>query len=958
MRRYSAIVLALSVILLFSVPFLARPQKPIQSTSVQMPSGAQVSAMLKNKPLVPQGTDGGLWRTDRAFVSTLMLKNVLLVASIPVTPILYMADGTEFDLPPVNLDPAGVAIVNINAALQNAPPAIQPHISEYGSVGVRFNWLWAGAVTAAVRSGDDIRSLVYLSHPHSDITKTRGPAAVRSSQVLEGMWWKQQPGVTGFMALNNTSADTITSNLEVFDSIGGSTIGRSIVLSPHNSVMIDLTSMWDQLVDSPAQGGLRVSYTGTHGAIGVDGGLEDPDKGYSHTLRLGNAPDQTTATSTLPSFDGGTSPNTIKKVSLGVSSQVISPAAVPAATINLDSAGIMVGTQDANMQFPQGTQFVPYLVLRNMSLAAIPIQLTATYSAGPTPTNVSLGSIELPAKSIEQIDLQAMLAKVGLNSYGGFLNLRTSYYGHSSDILEETGSVDQTQSYVFEVPPTMEGPSRGKLVSYWNTSGDNDTMVSLWNYSDKDENLVLTLYYQAGQYKLPVHLAPNRSVSISLASLIKSGKPDADGNTIPGSIVQGSAKLTGARGDLDTIDVILHSAIFNVRTGTCTVCCTYCNYLVASCITPGDITEGVGEVTNETPFVLLYYDGCPEDISLDMDWDTSSGDSTIATVDSGGDVTGVGPGTTSISGRSGEQYSTQTAGDCLGYPNFGFCGPYQYVSYGAWITVQPVITSITKSARLWFFGTGITPSGYNTSETLTAVTQGGFVNGTYVWTITTGTSKVTLSNSSSTDTVTNTTTMGLSSTSFSTAANDVTVQVGYTSPDGNVTTTKTVSLDVDSPYQLACAIDPACDQFNFGESSGNCNVQSNTGTSGYSSSIPYNLLSRIGNSAMSGFLINESLVGSAPSGSGYGTPSPENGLITGTQFSDEACQIHPTATPHTIAPLNSTYGCSSSGTTLVFQMTQAWYAGSMTSSMGLKVQTDDLTYYQDHGAHCSRVSPP
>src|SRR5216684_2521379 len=47
----------------------------------------------------------GLWRTDGAFVSTAHIKNVLITAPLAVTPILYMADGTEYDLPALQLDP-------------------------------------------------------------------------------------------------------------------------------------------------------------------------------------------------------------------------------------------------------------------------------------------------------------------------------------------------------------------------------------------------------------------------------------------------------------------------------------------------------------------------------------------------------------------------------------------------------------------------------------------------------------------------------------------------------------------------------------------------------------------------------------------------------------------------------------------------------------------------------------
>jgi hypothetical protein len=663
-----------------------------------MPKGGQMLDMLKGRPLLPQETDGGFWRTDHTFSSTLMLKNILYNMPITATPILYMADGTEYDLTPVNLDPAGVAVLNINNALQNAPSNILPHVSTFGSAGIRFQWLWAGAVTASVRSGDDVRSLVYLTHANADVIKVNDPAAIQSAQTLEGMWWKQEPGISGFLSLTNTSSNTIEANLQVFNSVGSGaqTINQTVALAPHCTNMVDLAGMWTQLPSAILQGGVRVSYTGPTNAIAAEGGLEDGGVGYSHALRLASfpAPPPTSLVPFIRIPPGGTPPNT----STGNSSQSSTPSLAPPETINLDSTGIMIGTQDPNMQFPQGTQFVPYLVFRNMTEAPLPIDLTAVYSHGATPTNISLGTATLPAQAIQQVDLTALLTAAGLGSYNGYLNLRTSFTGHGTDIMEESGSLDQTNSYVFDVPPVREGPSRGKITSYWNASGDTDTMVSLWNYSAKDENLVLTLYYQAGQYKLPVHLAANASVTLSIASLIKSGAPDANGNTIPITAVQGSSKLTGASGtDMDIIDVAMHGAIFNVRTGTCTCYCAYCNYVTFICPngTNCAITEGIGDVTEECPYVVLY-DCCCCNLEGQVDWDTSGGDSSVATIDGSGNITGQGGGATLFSGTSRQSFSSVTSPDCIGFTAGGFCDFYEYPTFSAGVNVNsPSISDLS-----------------------------------------------------------------------------------------------------------------------------------------------------------------------------------------------------------------------------------------------------------------------
>jgi hypothetical protein len=70
---------------------------------------------------VPQELFCGLWRTDHTFEATILLKNELVIGPMTVRPVLFFADGTEYDPTPVPLDPADVAAISINDALRAAP---------------------------------------------------------------------------------------------------------------------------------------------------------------------------------------------------------------------------------------------------------------------------------------------------------------------------------------------------------------------------------------------------------------------------------------------------------------------------------------------------------------------------------------------------------------------------------------------------------------------------------------------------------------------------------------------------------------------------------------------------------------------------------------------------------------------------------------------------------------------
>lgn len=257
-----------------------------------------------------------------------------------------------------------------------------------------------------------------------------------------------------------------------------------------------------------------------------------------------------------------------------------------------------------------------------------------------------------------------------------------------------------------------------------------------------------------------------------------------------------------------------------------------------------------------------------------------------------------------------------------------------------------VAPTITLSSPLWFFGTGVpTPSGFSLGSRNATLTASGAGNGTYVWTITNGSSKATFENSSSTITKTNVNTVGISSTSYSTQASDVTIQLQWT-PSGGSQMTVNYSLSIDSPYKLASAGAVTSN----GISTATCpNPQ--TGTAGYISYIPYDIISFFG-VQITHIGVNETFGSRTDVYQGNNWPSPTAGGYTSADgsFADHACQTQPSGTPPSYPP-------GSPQSSLVFQMSQNWYVGSSTSGSGLIVQEDELEYYQTHGDHTGILSP-
>lgn len=145
---------------------------------------------------------------DADLKSTVYIKNVVETSAVTVTPILYLSNGARYSLPESKLEPAGIAVIDVKSALQNI--GIAPYATLSGYMEIDYNWPWE-PICATIRNLDTAHSLVfyYGFHPSKPIQLPNQPAPVSGPKrnVVEGVWWKQEPNVTGFVTLTNTGAN-------------------------------------------------------------------------------------------------------------------------------------------------------------------------------------------------------------------------------------------------------------------------------------------------------------------------------------------------------------------------------------------------------------------------------------------------------------------------------------------------------------------------------------------------------------------------------------------------------------------------------------------------------------------------------------------------------------------------------------------------------------------------------
>jgi len=179
----------------------------------------------------------------------------------------------------------------------------------------------------------------------------------------------------------------------------------------------------------------------------------------------------------------------------------------------------------------------------------------------------------LQAHEAQSLDVPLLLTQFGPKNFNGNFNLVFDGEAPPGSLIMSSGSVDQTNSYVFEVGGRGVGEGMFKSLQYWSTGNGDDTMVTVWNPADEVQDFAFTLYFTGGHYTLPRHLEPRATRNLNVSEIVQNQVPDAEGNIIPAAVHEGTAKIAGSRAANEAILVAIGAGIYNVRKATCGLVC-------------------------------------------------------------------------------------------------------------------------------------------------------------------------------------------------------------------------------------------------------------------------------------------------------------------------------------------------------------------------------------------------
>ena len=588
-----------------------------QQAKVLAPHDSVAPRMKKPTPLpvanAMSSMVGGPWIVDANFKSTVYLKNVVETSPITVTPVLHLSNAVQYVLPVVTLAPSGTGTVDINAALQGL--GIAPFATLSGYLELQYQWPWV-PLCAFIRDVDVAHSVIFTFGVQGAGTSL-SPIQPSASQVTEGLWWKQEANVTGFLTLANISTQPITAVVQISDDHAAVLGTQTITVSPQGMKTLNL----QELLTAPTnQGGLRISYVGQQGTLLINGGLEDTSVGYSANIYFSADPINLPSQAKLMPQNG------------------------------VAELGLMVGAADPMMHFPAGTTFTPYSVLRNVSSSPVSITPTLWWMQNGAPVSAPLQPLRLAPFETRSLNMPSLLAAAGLSNFSGSVNLVFDYTAKSG-LLLAAGSVDQTNTYVFEVAPRVIGKSAGKSVSYWSTANGDDTMITIWNPADEAQDFTFRIEFTGGHYLLPLHLEARATRTFNISEIIQTQVPDAEGNIIPAAIQNGSAKLIGSQADNQHILAAMDGGIYNVVKATCGGYCMGCDGATSYYAIYDGFYVPIGNYESES-FMTQWDTGAQYNLTNQSSWNSSN--TSVATVQSGS-VHGIAGGKFVIAvGDSGE----------------------------------------------------------------------------------------------------------------------------------------------------------------------------------------------------------------------------------------------------------------------------------------------------------------
>jgi len=600
-RRIAALGLSTYLVFVVSIFHLSPVMAAPQTKTVPPRKTAPTSSQMTNIP----------YYTLRDGLSSTLTLNNLTTSAMPVNVTIYNMKGKAQLLDPITLDPHSFKQIELRDVVASDE-------FDSGNVEIAFN-----GINMAVTSQISVYSLkdrVSFESREADMMDFE-------SSKLAGIL-SLPKGADGFLAVTNASMNQVTTQL---------TIGskkKEIPLFPRQTELVKLNDN----EDGNSTGGSLVSleHSGLPGDVIATGYALNTKNGYASAFTVSD-------------------PGNLRSSTL---------------------AGVhfRVGQPDPSEGFPESTRFSSPLLLANVGAKPVNVKVTVDYTIQekskmtpidtkkPAPTQdkfstVLVKQLTVAPGAVQRIELSDELAGLGVTDTLEEAGVDISYDGAPGSLIGQLTSVNQNGDYSFEVPikDPADPSAMIEAVYPWTIENGTDTVLHLKNTTEKNVDALGVIQFpDGGSYNLTrITLEPHQSVAIDIEKLKDSKKPDVLKQIFPPDAMHGQlawhqvtpSTMIGRAEQTNVKQGIARS--FSCNSG----CCDY-YYFGSAWLDPSSLTGAPGDSGGVFDGYEDFW-GCGDYHYTDYaasasSWTTS--DSTVATVDSYGNVTYVGAGTATIDG--------------------------------------------------------------------------------------------------------------------------------------------------------------------------------------------------------------------------------------------------------------------------------------------------------------------
>ncbi|MGB2602152.1 MAG: hypothetical protein WBC78_01065, partial [Candidatus Sulfotelmatobacter sp.] len=353
----------------------------------------------------PQEVSVAYWTLEPGWNTNLEMRNNLRSRELTITPVLRAATGQELSLAPVTVAAQHVVALDLRKLAQ-VDPKILTYLGSFGSAVFRFDGLYPDNLFAASivrREGEPIDF-------HFD-GQENGPTY--NSGGIEGMWWLPAASSTDYLILSNPLKKTVNGALTLTSSFA-SHRPIAVSLGPGETKRIDLGEVLGSS-SIGAVGGLSLSLPGKE-LISATQIVFDEVTGLAAMMKM---------------FDREPDDQPKSRVLLAPMMALSQP--------------------DQGLGFPNGTQLLPRIFLRNAGRASTQVSATVDWRSQSSGTFPFPG-LTLSPGEIRIISLADYQQAGQIPPEATWGTLKLAYTGRRADLVAVAVSYDKSNRYGLQTP--------------------------------------------------------------------------------------------------------------------------------------------------------------------------------------------------------------------------------------------------------------------------------------------------------------------------------------------------------------------------------------------------------------------------------------------------------------------------------------------------------------------------